>query len=131
MSQNLVSNLDEKFQRMELLIESFMNTVYAWDSIDPLEVAIFLHVLSGKQLDSALEVHMGLTSDHIEAIAKTQIDRYNATKTIDHDTFIGETLGLQAIAGTRLMQFHSIINDFKHVDRDIITPADLDDGGPM
>lgn len=131
MSDNLVSNLDEKFQRMESLIESFMNTVYAWDSIDPLEVAIFLQVLSGKQLDSALEVHMGLTSDHIEAISKMQVDRYNATKTIDNDTFIGETLGLHAITGTRLMQFHSIINDFKHVDRDIITPADLDDGGPM
>jgi len=128
---NLVSSLDDKFQRMEKLIESFLHTAYEWDSIDPMEVALFLQVLAGKQMKTALEIHMNLNEENVNAVAKTQVDHYNQHKQLDDVTFVGEMIGLQAIAGTRMMKFHSIINDFKHVDREVITAADLDDGGPM
>ncbi|MNO94883.1 hypothetical protein D3C76_865120 [compost metagenome] len=131
MAENQVGKLDEKFQRMETLIESFMNTVYQWDTIDPLEVALFLQVLAGKQLDTALEIHMDLHKDQVEAIARKQVDIYNDHNMVDRDTFIGEVIGLHSVLGTRLMKLHMLINDIKNVNRDIITAADLDDGGPM
>lgn len=131
MAENLVGNLDEKFQRMETLIESFMNTVYHWDTIDPLEVALFLQLLAGKQLDAALEIHMNLKRDEVEIIARKQVDLYNENGTLDKDTFIGEVVGLHSVLGTRLMKLHMLINDIRNVNSPVITPADLDDGGPM
>lgn len=131
MAENQVGTLDEKFQRMETLIESFMNTVYHWDTIDPLEVALFLQILAGKQLDAALEIHMELNKDQVEAIARKQVDIYNEQHTLDRQTFIGEVIGLHSVLGTRLMKLQMLINDINNVNRDIITAADLDDGGPM
>lgn len=114
-TENIAQTLDEKFQRMEVLIESFLRTVYEWDALDPLEVALFLQLLTGKQLDTVMQAHLDLHPDHVESVAKRQVDTYSTTGTVDQTSFIGEVIGLHAVTGTKMMKMYMMLKDMNAV----------------
>lgn len=106
MPESNLEKLFEKYKSAYPAIEHFMQEMYQTDS-DPLELAIFLNVLCGYQINRAM-LEQGLSEENIPVIEQDYVEEFTAMQRERKMPLMTQIIGLHKVLGISLLTMEQI-----------------------